>query len=105
MSSSIPKTWQPRLASSWKISSAVAPPRQAHHKAHALSENHGKQDSRIIWTMDLAILIFSLSIISTNASVTAFEFQSVLERDYIKFENELCVVWDTYSETEHDNFI
>ena len=69
-------------------------------KAHALSENHGKQDSRIIWTMDLAVLIFSLSIISTNASVTAFEFQSVLEPDYIKFENKLYVLfgWDKYSE-------
>ena len=69
-------------------------------KAHALSENHGKQDSRIIWTMDLAVLIFSLSIISTNASVTTFEFQSVLEPDYIKFENGLYVLfgWDKYSE-------
>lgn len=47
--------------------------------------------------MDLAVPIFSLLIISTNASVTAFEFQSVLEPDYIKFENKLFG-WDKYSE-------
>ena len=57
--------------------------------------------------MDLAVLIFSLSIISTNVSVTAFKFQSVLEPNSIKFENDLHVlfVWVELKYSEALNMI